>query len=175
MIGKGGSEDRTFTTVKSNGDPVPLEVAVELLDFYPKEGSAYGGQLIKLYGWNFTYRMMENIVKIGHTMGQTNQYCVVESVYRTGSISGSGPPIGALNYNSEIECRIMTDYTRTAHTAEVIVFASTFEEAVSNNGNVANDPLWEHNYTFLDPTLMPTITSATAAWSFADNAYVITV
>ena len=115
MTGKGGSTERNFATVKTSGDPVPLKVGVELLDFHPKEGSAYGGQLIKLYGWNFVDRMLENVVKIGATIGGTNQYCVVESVFRTGSISGSGPPIGSLNYNSEIECRIMTDYTRTAH------------------------------------------------------------
>ena len=42
-------------------------------------------------------------------------------------------PVGLLSYNSKLQCRIRTDYTDTAHTAELIFFASTFEEAVTNN------------------------------------------
>ena len=71
---------RNFVTTDSGGIPVPLEVKVELLDFHPKVGSPYGGTLLTLYGWNFVNRTAENVVKIGATMGATDQYCIVEEV-----------------------------------------------------------------------------------------------
>ena len=71
----------------------------------------------------------------------SNQYCIVEEVTRCGILGEPGCPytgtgdVAGLEYNSVIKCRTMTDYNRAPDDAEVIVFASTFEEALSNNIN----------------------------------------
>jgi hypothetical protein len=52
-----------------------------------------------------------------------------------------------------------TDYKRTAGDSEVIVFASTFEEAVFADG-------LDKMFTFLEDTALPTITG----WSATFNA-----
>ena len=52
-----------------------------------------------------------------------------------------------------------TDYNRNAGNSEVIVFASTFEEAVFADG-------LDKMFTFLEDTALPTIDS----WSAAFNA-----
>jgi hypothetical protein len=45
---------RTYdTTDSSTSAEFALEVKVEVSDFWPKEGSPYGGTLLTIYGWNF--------------------------------------------------------------------------------------------------------------------------
>ena len=190
VTGKGGLDnaglpvDREFVTNYSGGGPVTLEVKVELLDFHPKSGSLIGGTLITLYGNNFvndTARMGENVVKIGHTMGSLiDQYCYVEEIksgVRTSSM-GTHPIVGSLSFNSWLKCRVATDYARTPHLAEMILFASTFEEAVSNNINTEFDPLADHFYEFVDATLLPTLSTVSLAfdWLLVPNpCYVLTI
>ena len=159
--------------------PFNLEVKLELVDFEPRQGSMYGGTLLKLYGWNFvkSERMEENVVRIGATIGeQASQICEVLKVERGGTTTI--PATGGLpekQYNSWLECRVPTDYTRTAHSAEVVVFASTFEEARSNetwnNGG--------HNFTFADPDVgphnIPTITNVAANFDFTEEAWMVEV
>ena len=64
----------------SNGHT--LCVKVEIVDFYPKSGSMFGGTLLKIYGNQFVEKEGYNIVKIGHTIGsEVDQYCNVESAW----------------------------------------------------------------------------------------------
>ena len=72
-----------------------LQVSVEVLDFYPRSGSAFGGQTLTVYGKNFVEgqeRYKENIVKLGHTIGSSiNQYCYpLGPAIRLGSIVVAG-------------------------------------------------------------------------------------
>ena len=106
-----------------------LCVAVEIVDFYPKSGSMRGGTLLKVYGNQFVNKEGYNIVKIGHTIGSTvDQYCYVEEVWNDAVVQD--PELG-ITYNSWLTCRIAIDYGRTQHSAEVILYASTFEEAAN--------------------------------------------
>ena len=61
------------------------------------------------------------------------------------------PIQGNIEHNSWLTCRIATDFDRIAHEAEVIFYASTFEEALSNATG------FNHNFTFLDTADIPTI------------------
>ena len=69
-------EERNFATiVQGSSDPVEdwtLCVRVQVLDYFPRRGSLYGGTLVTLYGWEFVDdpdRIGENIVKMGHDVG----------------------------------------------------------------------------------------------------------
>jgi len=179
---------RTYgTTDSATSTEFALEVKVEVSDFWPKEGSPYGGTLLTIYGWNFVDeadRVGENIVKIGHTIGsEVDQYCTPEGpVYRvdgseTADVNG---PVGALEYNSRMQCRVSTDYARESHSAELILFASTFEEAVTNNiSTLPTTPAGisadDNQFTFIDPSLIPTVTSVTAEYVEAINAWTLRI
>ena len=109
---------------------------------------------------------------MGHTISWNNQYCIVESIFRTGTITGATGLVNGLQYNSEITCRIMTDYERQPHDAEVIVFASTFEEAVSNNINGGGTNM----YTFRDASTVPIVNTVTdPEFDLSFKAYKITL
>ena len=161
MTGKGGNDesgqqiDREYTTTDINGGDFNLEIKVEIVDFEPKLGSLFGGTLLHLYGWNFVDRDDENVVRVGSVIGsQESQICIVEWYERGNTVLETNIfPIPDREYNSQIKCRIPTDYSRQPHSAEVVVFASTFEEARSNN-------MWNggyHNFTFVDSATLPTI------------------
>ena len=72
-----------------------------------------------------------------------------------------------LMYNSWIKCRISTDYNRLAHQAEVIVTASTFEEAQNKDG-------FNQKFQFLDETRIPTVTDISPVWTGTKWNLVIT-
>lgn len=74
-----------------------------------------------------------------------NHYCYVQSSTPT-----------------EIKCRIAEDYIRSARNQELIVFASTFEEATFAT-NVNRD------FTFLDASALPTITAVTPDFSLSTS------
>lgn len=62
---------RNFATIVQGSDPAEdwtLCVRVQVLDYFPRGGSLYGGTLVTLYGWEFVDdpdRIGENIVKMG--------------------------------------------------------------------------------------------------------------
>ena len=89
------------------------EVKFEFTDFNPKAGSKYGGQLITIDGSHFSNDPLKNPIKIGYEyISGVVHYCdVLESA------------------DTQIKCRMRLDYEREAGDQELIVFASTFEEA----------------------------------------------
>ena len=88
---------------------------------------------------------------MGHTIGSdVDQYCYVEEVYR-----GATTPYNGVSYNSWIKCRIATDYNRIPHLAEVIAYASTFEEAVGIS----------QKFEFVAATQLPIVTFITETWT----------
>jgi hypothetical protein len=79
-----------------------------------------------------------------------------------------------------MQCRVSTDYTRESHSAELILFASTFEEAVTNNiSTLPTTPAGisadDNQFTFIDPSLIPTVTSVTAEYVEAIGAWTLKI
>jgi hypothetical protein len=64
--------------------------------------------------------------------------------------------------DSEIKCRIAEDYSREAGDQEVIVFASTFEEATHADPDDAD-------FTFLPAGSLPTITGVASDFTFSTS------
>ena len=85
----------------------------EFTDFQPTSGSKYGGQLVTITGSHFSTNAMENPVKIGYEyISGVIHYCdIIESL------------------DTQIKCRMRLDPERKAGEQELIVFASTYEEA----------------------------------------------
>ena len=69
--------------------------------------------------------------------------------------------------DSEIVCRVAKDYTREPGEKEVIVFASTFEEAKSDPDN--------RDFTFLDVVDLPIISGVVPEWDDETNEYNIVI
>lgn len=97
---------------------VIFEAKIEVADFNPKQGSKFGGTLVTISGGHFSDKITDNPVKIDYKwVGGVNHYCYVLSTS-----------------DSEITCRMATDYRRIAGEAPLIVFASTYEEATFTDG-----------------------------------------
>jgi hypothetical protein len=119
---------------------------IEIADFQPRQGSLYGGTLMTITGGHFSDKITDNPVKVGYEFSSgVNHYCYV--------ISSS---------DNEIKCRIAEDYSREAGDQEVIVFASTFEEAT----HVDFD---NKDFTFLPSNSLPTITDVDADFTYANS------
>lgn len=130
---------------------VTFEAKIEVTDFSPKQGSLYGGTLVTITGGHFSDKITDNPVKIDYEwVGGVDHYCYVQS-----------------SSDSEIVCRMATDYKREAGDAEVIVFASTFEEATWADGV-------DKMFTFLDADSIPTVTSWSVEFT-SENVYQVTI
>lgn len=99
---------------------------VAYTDFNPKAGSKYGGQLITIDGGVFSDDPQKNPIKIGYeyTRGVVH-YCDIVTTSIT-----------------QVTCRMRLDYNRPAGEEELILFASTYEEAKCEASTC--------NLTFLD-------------------------
>ena len=124
---------------------VTFEAKIEVTDFNPKQGSKYGGTLVTITGGHFSDEITDNPVKIGHEWATgVDHYCYVQT-----------------SSDNEIVCRMATDYRREAGESDVIVFASTFEEATFADGV-------DRAFTFLDTGSIPTISALDVTFSTSD-------
>lgn len=132
---------------------VPFTAKIEVTDFQPRSGSLYGGTLLTITGAHFSDVITDNPVKVGYEyISGVNHYCYVQESSET-----------------QIKCRIAEDYNRVAQDQEVIVFASTFEEATHA------DPT-QRDFTFMGPGLLPTLTSVTPSYTFStSDKYKLTI
>jgi len=123
----------------------------EFTDFNPKKGSKFGGQLITIQGSHFSSDPLNNPIKIGYeyTSGVIH-YCDVLS-----------------SSEFEIKCRMRLDANRKAGKQELIVFASTYEEAKCRASTCTLE--------FLDFDQLPTVEVATASYDVATGKNIITV
>jgi hypothetical protein len=150
----GGAQSNVYTLQVVSADHgafvtsgVTLEAKIEVLDFNPKSGSYIGGSLVTITGGHFSDIATDNPVKFGYTwVGGVNHYCYVQETS-----------------DSEIKCRMATDYTRQPGNAEVIVFAATYEEAAWPLGQ-------SRDFAFLTSANIPTVTDLTVDFQ-ADNTY----
>jgi hypothetical protein len=138
--------------VKSNANGyistlgVPFTAKIEVTDFQPRSGSLYGGTLLTITGAHFSDVITDNPVKVGYEyITGVDHYCYVQETSET-----------------QIKCRIAEDYNRIAQDQEVIVFASTFEEATHT------DPT-QRDFTFMAAGLLPTLTSVSADFTFSTS------
>jgi hypothetical protein len=138
--------------VKSNANGyistlgVPFTAKIEVTDFQPRSGSLYGGTLLTITGAHFSDVITDNPVKVGYEyITGVDHYCYVQETSET-----------------QIKCRIAEDYNRIAQDQEVIVFASTFEEATHA------DPT-QRDFTFMAAGLLPTLTSVSADFTFSTS------
>ena len=128
-------------------DTLTFEAKIHVMDFNPKQGSVFGGSLVTITGGHFSDIPTDNPVKFGYNwVGGVNHYCYVQT-----------------SSDSEIVCRMATDHSRTAGDAEVIVFASTSEEATWESGV-------DKNFNFLPADQLPMVTSFATGFN-ADNTY----
>ena len=112
--------------------------------FYPTQGSLYGGTLVTITGGHFSDLATDNPVKIGYDyLSGVDHYCYVVS-------TSQGDNVDAYDTEGVITCRTAVDYAREPGPTELIVFASTFEEAVCEFGDCT--------FTFLEAAELPTIT-----------------
>ena len=101
----GGAYSGMYDIVVSNSTgnifcDIQLEVIIEVLDFYPKQGSQFGGTLVTITGINFSDDPLDNPVKIGYEyISGTDHYCYVVETSVT-----------------EIKCRTAFDLGRVAST-----------------------------------------------------------
>lgn len=124
---------------------VTFTAKIEVLDFQPRQGSLYGGTLLTITGGHFSDLITDNPVKVGYEFSSgVNHYCYVES-----------------SSDSEIKCRIAEDYSREDGMQEVIVFASTFEEATHA------DPT-QSDFQFLPASALPTVTDIEADFTYSN-------
>ena len=108
-------------------DGIEFTAKIEVSDFQPKQGSKIGGTLVTITGEHFSDSAADNPVKIDYTwVGGVDHYCYVVETSDT-----------------EIKCRMATDYNRNAGDAPVIVFAGTSEENTWADGV-------DETFTFLD-------------------------
>lgn len=111
-----------------------------------------GGTLVTITGEHFSDSAADNPVKIDYTwVGGVDHYCYVTETSDT-----------------EIKCRMATDYNRDAGDAPVIVFAGTSEENTWASGV-------DENFTFLDTDALPTISSFSQSFDTSTNEYVVTI
>lgn len=128
---------------------VTFTAKIEVVDFQPRQGSLYGGTLLTITGGHFSDKITDNPVKVGYdTSSGVDHYCYVIS-----------------SNDSEIKCRIAEDYSREAGDQEVIVFASTFEEATHADPDDADS--WD--FTFLPAGSLPTITGVATDFTFSTS------
>ena len=130
---------------------VEFEAKIQIESFSPTQGSKFGGTLVTITGGHFSDNIQDNPVKIDYTwVGGVDHYCYVKETS-----------------DNEIKCRMATDYNRQAGSAEVLVFAATYEEATYADGL---DPM----FTFLEPDSLPTISTYTKEFT-SDLKYEITI
>ena len=127
----------------ANGDlvtrDVQFEAKIAVTGFYPTQGSLYGGTLVTITGGHFSDLTTDNPVKIGYNyLSGVDHYCYVESTSQ-----GDNPETYATD--GVITCRTAVDYAREAGEEELVVFASTFEEAVCEFSDIP-----DCMFTFLD-------------------------
>lgn len=124
---------------------VTFEAKFEYTDFSPTAGSKFGGQLVTIRGGHFSDNPQDNPIKIGYeyTSGVIH-YCDIIS-----------------SQDDEVKCRMRLDYNRPAGEQELIVFASTYEEAK------CSAPVCK--LTFLDTDALPTVEVATASYDLASG------
>ena len=98
-------------------------------------------------GGHFSDVITDNPVKIGYRWWTgVDNYCYVLT-----------------SSDSEIICRVAKDYSRQPGKKEVIVFASTFEEATSHPGN--------RDFTFIEVSDLPNISNVTADFDNQEGEY----
>lgn len=153
----GGAYSGTYDVVVTNQDgnikcDIVFEVIFHLEDFNPKTGSQVGGQLVTITGRHFSDVITDNPVKIGYEyISGTDHYCYV---------------IETSEY--EIKCRTAEDWNRVPDTTNVIVFASTSEEALCVEAGGCE-------YTYVDVSTLATLTSASSSWDESTYTYSIVV
>ena len=123
----------------------------EYTDFNPKSGSKFGGSLITIDGGHFSDDALQNPIKIGYEyQSGVVHYCnVLES------------------RDDQIKCRMSLDFARPAGPKELIVFASTYEEATCS----ASTCMFE----FLDTDLLPTVEIVTPSFDATAGKHIITI
>lgn len=103
-------------------------------------------------GRHFSDVATDNPVKIGYEyITGTDHYCYV---------------VETSEY--EIKCRTATDFDRAADTTQLIVFASTSEEATCNEVNGCE-------YEYVDVSTLATLTGAVAQYDEDNEVYEIVV
>ena len=131
---------------------IVFDVIFEVTDFNPKTGSQYGGQLVTITGRHFSDVITDNPVKIGYEyISGTDHYCYV---------------LETSEY--EIKCRTAEDFNRGTDTTNVIVFASTSEEAFCNEPGGCE-------YTYVDVSTLATLTTASSSYDEDAETYSILV
>ena len=154
----GGAYSGTYDLEVSHSDEgsfltsgVSFEAKIQVESFSPTSGSKFGGTLVTITGGHFSDNIQDNPVQIDYsTVGGVDHYCYVQE-----------------SSDSEIKCRMATDYNRGSGDAEVIVFASTYEEATYADGV-------DNMFTFLDEDSLPTIGDYTKEFT-SDLKYQITI
>jgi len=127
-----------------------LLVETKITDYTPKTGSIYGGTLITIYGDNFSEDRYDNNVRIGLYTD-----CLVLS-----------------STDGQITCRTLErspDADFNEDQEELIVLLKLSEEAkcatVGSNCE----------FTWIEDSALPAITSYTADWDSSLNYYVLTI
>ena len=104
------SDDYVITVRGPNGNvdgPVlTLTTVIAVDSISPTQGSVLGGTLLTITGEHYGTQATDNPVKVG------DNYCLIESTSE-----------------NEIKCRIAITKPTVVSTAEVIVFAKTYEES----------------------------------------------
>lgn len=157
----GGAYSGTYDLVVTNPSgnvfsDVTFAATFEITDFTPKTGSVYGGTLVTITGRHFSDDdPTQNPVKIGYEyITGTDHYCYI---------------VETSEY--EIKCRTAIDTGRQPSTTEVIVFASTSEEA---SCNVPGDDGCAFEYVDMSSSTTA-LTSASASFLSVTETYQVLI
>jgi len=154
----GGAYSGEYKLCVSDGEG-PLEIQagvtftaqIQVSAFSPASGSKYGGSLVTIDGWEFSDLVSDNPVKIGYqVIGGINHYCYVLSTS-----------------SAQIKCRMATDFDRGHGESELIVFASTSEEASFADG------VYKFFY-FTNDDALPSLTGLSTDFDTTTNKYSLT-
>ena len=94
-----------------DGPYLTIETIIAVDSISPMQGSVLGGTLLTITGGHYGTQATDNPVKVG------DNYCIIESTSE-----------------NEIKCRIAIRKPTVVSSAEVIVFAKTYEEMLCNIG-----------------------------------------
>jgi hypothetical protein len=139
---------RSISLGRFDTGDVTLYVQGKILDFSPRQGSIYGGTLITITGYNFSSDPLDNNVRIGITD------CIVET-----------------SENGQITCRTLEKAVTASNidenVEELVVLLKVSEEAKCETS------LGHCNYTWLDDSALPSLTSYSLEYDSSLDDYVV--
>lgn len=123
-----------------DGPYLTIETVIAVDSISPMQGSVLGGTLLTITGGHYGTQATDNPVKVG------DNYCIIESTSE-----------------NEIKCRIAIRKPTVVSTAEVIVFAKTYEEMECNLGG-GNGCVFEYQES------TTSVTGITASFDSSTNS-----